>query len=283
MQTAAGIDVYSYADVRAFLRDVYQARKASRRPLSFRAFSRKVGLRSPNHLKRVIDGERTLTPPMAVRYAHALGLAGDKAAYFCDLAAFGRARSAAERNVIYERMSAYRGVRQARRLDLAHAAYHSKWWIPATRELAARSDFRADPAWIAGRLMPAVTHSDAAQALSILFELGLLTRHDDGAVSQGEQVLTTGPETRGLHIGNYHRSMMERAAAAIDEVHRDQRDISSLTFAIGPTGLARLKERIQRFRKEVIALATEEQDRADQVVQLNMQLFPLSTSASEES
>ena len=50
--------VFRYLDARAFLGDYYKAKKAERRAFSFRAFSRRAGLKSPNHLKRVIDGDR---------------------------------------------------------------------------------------------------------------------------------------------------------------------------------------------------------------------------------
>jgi uncharacterized protein (TIGR02147 family) len=108
-----------------------------------------------------------------------------------------------------------------------------------------------------------------------LLALGLLVRDRRGKISQGETLVSTGPEVRSLHVASYHRSMMERASQAIDEVPADLRDISSLTLCLGEGGLKRLKERIQRFRRELLELSTLETDPA-QVVQVNFQLFPLS-------
>lgn len=278
----APVVVFDYLDVRTFLRDTYEARNAAGKPFSYRAFSMRAGLRSPNHLKRVVDGERDLTPDMAARYAKALGLDGNAAAYFVDLAAFTRARTSAEKNAIYQRLATFRGYRQAQRLELAHAAYYGNWYVPAIRELALRPDFQPDPEWIVGRLLPPIRKQEAQQALDTLIALGLLSWDADGALVQGTAVLTTGPETRGLHIGNYHRAMMGRAAAAIDLVPAPSRDISSITFCVGPGHLAEIKARIRQFRQELIALASEETD-GDQVIQLNMQLFPLSTSRAAEA
>lgn len=278
-----GVVVFDYLDVRQYLRDLYTARKARSRGWSYRAFSRRAGLASPNHLKRVIDGERDLTAEMAVRYASALGLDAPATAYFCDLAAFARASTSAEKNAAYQRLATSRGYRRAQKLEMAHAAYHANWWVPAIRELAMRPDFRNDPDWIAGQLLPPIRRQDAVEAVETLVSLGMLAFGPDGKVQPGATVVTTGAETRGLHIGNYHRAMMERAAASIDLVHREQRDISSLTFCVGPGRLAEIKERIRQFRREIIALAAEETD-GDQVIQLNLQLFPLSrarTAASE--
>lgn len=270
-------DVFTYLDYRGFLRDAYDERKARGRGFSFRAFSRMAGLRSPNYLKLVIDGERNLSEAMAPRFAAALGLRDDAARYFVDLVSFNQARDAHSRNAAYAKLSGFRRYRSAHRLELAHAAYHSTWYLPAIRELAARKDFKADPEWIGPRMRPPISKEEARSALATLFELGLLVRDARGRVSQGEALVSTGPETGGHHIGNYHRTMMERAAAAIDEVPQAERDVSSLTLCVGASGLTEIKERIKKFRRELLELSTGEADPRE-VVQINFQLFPLTRS-----
>jgi uncharacterized protein (TIGR02147 family) len=276
----APIEMFGYLDYRSFLRDYYLDRK-DRRGLSFRAFSRRAGLRSPNYLKLVIDGARNLSDEMAARFATAVGLKGDAAAYFGELVRFNQAKTTPERNDSYARLTGYRHYRRAQPLELAHAAYHSTWYLPAIRELAARRDFRDDPAWVARALLPSITKAEAAAGLQTLIELGLLVRDPEGRVVQGEPLVSTGSETRGLHIRNYHRTMMERAGHSMDEVPASERDISSLTLCLSKDGLSLLKQRIQRFRRELLELATLEEDPA-QVVQVNFQLFPLSRPRGEE-
>jgi len=272
------IDVFGYLDYRAFLRDLYNARKAKSRGFSYRSFSRKAGLKSPNYLKLVIDGERNLSDEMAVRFAEACGLGEDEARYFTDLVAFNQATTLAERNKHYGRLTGYQRYRQAHRLDLAHAAYYSAWYMPAIRELAARSDFREDPSWIAEQLVPQISRLEAERSLQILIELKMLARDDAGKLRQVDVLLSTGPETRGLHIAAYHRGMMQRAMESIDLVPPSERDISSLTICLGANGLRSFKERVQRFRRELLELSALEDD-PEQVVQMNFQLFPLSKGA----
>ena len=278
------IDVFGYLDYRVFLRAYYLAKKEEGRGFSYRAFSRRAGLGSPNHLKRVTEGERNLTPQMAVRYADAIGLTGDAAAYFGDLVVFTQARSSKEKNRAYQKLTEFRGYRRAHRLDAAHAAYHANWYVPAICEMSLQSGFEPDAAWIAQRMIPPISQSEAKSALETLLELGLLRRTEQGGLEQAETVMTTGSETRGVHIVAYHRAMMERASESIDLVGPTDRDISSVTFCVGKDGLARIKQRVQQFRKEMVALATQEQD-GEQVLQLNMQLFPLTEreSSDEES
>jgi uncharacterized protein (TIGR02147 family) len=279
---AADIDVFAYLDFRAFLRDYYSARKTAGRGFSYRSFSRRAGLKSPNYLKLVIDGERNLSPDSAARFAQACALKGDEARYFVDLVAFGQATTLVERNQHYARLTGFQRYRNAHKLDLAHAAYYSAWYMPAIRELAARSDFRSEPEWIAQQLVPVITTSEAARAFETLLELGLLVRETDGSVRQADALLSTGAETRGLHIASYHRTMMQRAMESIDLVAPHQRDISSLTLCLGEQGLRAFKERVQRFRKELLELSALEPDPV-QVVQINFQLFPLSKRRDEGS
>jgi uncharacterized protein (TIGR02147 family) len=280
MGGAANIDVFAYLDYRAFLRDYYNERKGAGRGFSYRNFSRRAGLKSPNYLKLVIDGERNLSPEMAERFAQACGLQDDEARFFVDLVAFGQASSMTERDQAYGRLAGFQRYRSVHKLDLAHAAYYSAWYMPAIRELAARTDFRGDPAWIARQLVPTISPADAARALETLLELGLVTRTDAGAIKQTDALLSTGPETRGVHIASYHRVMMQRAMASIDLIAPQQRDISSLTLCLGGLGLRLFKERIQRFRKELLELSSLEND-PEQVVQINFQLFPLTKRRDE--
>jgi uncharacterized protein (TIGR02147 family) len=281
MPAEPGIDVFDYLDYRAYLREYYAHAKRSRRGFSHRAFSRRAGLGSPNHLKRVMDGARNLTLDMAERFAAALGLEGEGADYFVQLVKLGQARSGVERALAYERLTAFKTYRRTRTLDLAHAAYHSTWFIPAVRELAGRSDFSADPRWIAARLLPPIKTAEAQAALDTLLELGLLRRDARGAVVQSEPLITTGPEMHALHIANYHRMMMLRAAESIDRIPSDRRDISAVTLLVGAGAMARIKRKIQRFRRELLQLALAERH-ATQVIQMNFQIFPLSAAPDQE-
>ncbi len=271
------IDVFRYLDYRAFLADLYQAKK--QRGFSYRAFSRAAGLGAPNYLKLVIAGQRNLTKPMAKRFAGACGLQGEAAEYFERLVEFNQASTAAKRNASYEQLGAFRRYRQAQKIELAQAAYHSRWYLPAIRELCASPDFREDPEWLAKVLLPPIKPSEARQALDQLLELGLLERDARGRLRQHSAVVSTGPETRNMNVRNYHAEMMHRATLAIELVPAAERDISSLTVCLDADGLARLKARIQAFRRELIELCESEPGRA-QVVQVNFQLFPLSLRIS---
>ena len=71
------MNVFEFLDYRAFLRAHYETEKQRRAAFSHRFFSRLAGLRSPNFLKLVMDGERNLGPETVPKFIHALGLTGE--------------------------------------------------------------------------------------------------------------------------------------------------------------------------------------------------------------
>lgn len=280
--TQALPSVFDYLDFRAFLGDHYLAKKAEGRGFSYRAFSRRAGLKSPNHLKLVIEGERSLTPATTPKYADALRLESDERAYFFDLVAFNQARTNADRIEAYQALTGHQGYRQAQTLDTRHAAYFAEWYIPAIRELAMLPEFRGEPAWIAATMMPRISEEQAARGLEVLIELGLLRRDEEGDVLPTEWHLQVPDETQGVHLAQYHRAMLQRAALSIELIPSSDRHLSAITLGVGEGGFARIVDRMERLRRELLSLATLEEE-PERVVHVGLQVFPLSERVESKS
>lgn len=267
-------DIYEYLDYREYLRDYYDAAKATLPVFSYRYFSRRAGFSSPNYLKLVMDGERNLTQDSLRKMIKGLGLEADEARFFADLVEFAQADDAERKNAAYARVSSSQQFRRARHLDHSMFEYLSRWYLPAIREMAARPDFRDEPAWVAGQLFPKISVEEARHALALLFDLGLLVKDGD-RIGRGEPTWTTGHEVRSLAIANFHRQMLQRAAAAIEDVPRELRDLSALTLVISRDSVADLKDRIHAFREALIERGERDEPR-EMVYQICIQLFPLS-------
>jgi uncharacterized protein (TIGR02147 family) len=275
------VDVFDYLDYRQFLRAFYEAEKQRRPSFSYRFLARQAGLRSPNFLKLVIDGERNLGPESVPKVIAALGLSGDAAHFFADLVTFTQAPSVVEKNRAFERIASSRRFRSARRIAGDLFTYLSHWYYPAVRELTARPDFQEDPKWIARQLRPPITAPDAERALALLLSLGLVVRDDaTGRIARGEPTLTTEHEVSSLAVKNFHRQMLERAADAIDTVKPHQRDMAALTACVSVKTAALVKERIHRFREELAELCDQDET-GEAVYQLNIQWFPLSVTPDD--
>jgi uncharacterized protein (TIGR02147 family) len=275
MPTRAAVDVFGYRDYRAFLLAYYDRRKAEKSGFSHAEFSRGIGLRSPNYLKLVIDGQRNLTPDLALRFGEACGLRDESLRYFCTLVAFNQARTARERGLHYEKLQSFRRFRATHKLDGAQSEYYAQWYIPAVYELCARADFEEDPRWIGRALLPPISPKQAAQALQVLEKLGLLVRDERGRWKQNDAVVETPEGPLGHHVVQFHRAMMERAAEALDLVPRDQREIGALTLCLSEERMQLLKAELEAFREHLLRRYMKD-ERPERVVQVNLQMFPLS-------
>jgi len=275
-------DVFAYLDYRAYLRDHYRWGKKHRN-LSHRAFARRAGVKSPSFLKRVMESKRNLSEQSAERVGEACRLEGEALTYFQDLVRFNQAKTSDERRVAYERLQGFARYRRVHTLEVHRDAYHAHWYLPAIRELAGSPLFRDDPKWIANNLRPRIKVSEAKAALRTLEEMGLLERDEDGALRQTDAIVSTGPETASVHLARFHKGMIARGAASIDEFPSPERDISSLTLCVDANGLQRLKRRIQAFRRELLLDDALSEGLARQVVQVNFQLFPLSAVVEDET
>jgi len=282
VQGSPGVHVFEYQDYRQFLRDFYAAQKAKSRAFSHRAFSKRAGLSSSNYLGLVMKGQRDLSSEMAPRFAKACGLSKRSADFFCDLVAYCQAKTTEEKQRWHERLARFRKFRDAHRLVGEQTAYHANWYMPAVRELATLAAFEEKPSWVATALEPAISERQAKDALETLQKLGLLVRDSTGKLRQAQALVTTGPGPLGHHIFVYHHGMLDLAKRALDQLPREQRDVSSLTLCVAESTLPLLKERIREFRHELLQLA-ELDPKPERVVQINFQMFPLSRRCAPPS
>jgi len=265
--------VFRYRDYREFLAAYYAVKKAS--GLSYRSFAKAAGVGAPNYLKLVIEGKRNLSDDMSERFAKACRLNSESTAYFKLLVAFNQARTDERRNELHARLSEFPRFRAAQRLDLAQKEYHSTWYHPAIREMVACPGFVERPTDIARQLWPAITEKQALRALESLLKLGMLERDGTGRLRQSTRAVTTGEQASGLYIRNYHAEMMQRATAAMETVPSQHRFITSLTLSASDATLAEIQRRVDELREDLVALCDADPN-PNRVVQLNLQLFPLS-------
>lgn len=271
------VDVFRYRDYRSFLAAFYAAGKAG--GLSYRSFSRAAGLGGPNYLKLVIDGQRNLSLEMAARFAKACRLEGQAAEYFKLLVAFDQAADDDQRNALHDELMKLTRFRATHRLEVAQTEYHSRWYIPAVRELVGCPAFVDDPAWIVRVLMPPISEKEAGHALAVLEGLMLVERDERGKLRQANRAVTTGPQPTGWQVRNYHAEMMRGAVRAMQELPPEERYVAGLTLSGSARTAARVRQRIIDFRQELIALCDADPEGA-RVFQVGFQMFPLTEPLS---
>ena len=275
MKRGEAPDVFMYLSYRSYLSDWFQAQKAADRRYSHRLFARRAGVRSPSLLGEVIAGRRNLTAVTLEGFIEAMRLSHAHATFFSDLVRFDQAETADEKRKAWERIAASRRFRSARPIDAGMVRYLSHWYYPAVRELAWRADFVAEPAWVAARMLPKITTKQAADALRTLQELDMLVEQD-GRLRPQDVSIATPHQLADMAAHSYHLQMIERARDAVTTIEPEDRHLCAVTVAIPRDLVPRLKAELDAFQERLLHLCDEHVDDARQVVQLNLQLIPLS-------
>lgn len=273
-------DVITYLDYRRFLRDWFDWKKADNSRYSHRLFARRAGVRSPSLLLLVSEGKRNLTAQTTQGFCDAMALDEPSTRHFSLLVRMDQAETSAERAEALEEILATKRFREARRLEAGGFQYMAHWWFPAIHELARRTDFRPDPAWIAAQLDPPVPVDRAAQALEALLDIGLLAPDDEGVPRPTDASVVTPHEVADVAIQAYHEGMLRRAVESIDRFPRSQRHLLGLTVAIPGSLVPVVKARLNEVQRELLSLC--DQPAHEQVYQLSIAFFPLTNQTSEE-
>lgn len=272
----------SFDDYRAYLRAMITYLKASRPQFSYRYFSRMAGFSSPNFLKLVAEGKRNMSTRSIVKFSRGLGLDTQEAEAFETLVLLSQAQTDEERNRHYQRLRRHaRRHSSAARLEEAQYRAYSLWYTMPIREMLLHPEFREDPAWIGQRLTPEVRPAEVRNALSLLEEVGLAVRNEQGRLQPANTKISTGPRVRSLAVRNFHRSMLGLAGQALDGEGKHPRDVTALTMTLSPQQYELVRNRIALFRKELLDIVDEElpQEPATtgsrEVYQVGFQVFPL--------
>src|SRR5262249_45107928 len=119
------------------------------------------------------------------------------------------------------------------------------------------------------------------QALLELQKLGLLARDGEGNLVKASAHLST-DQIVSATLAKCHKELISRASESIDRFPREQREISAHTFRFSQAGIAKIKDVVQKFRAEILEIASQEAS-PDMVCQLNVQFFPIAISEGRSS
>ena len=212
-----------------------------------------------------------------------MSLPPDEARFFGLLVELDRGGDREARTALFEKIAATARFRAARPIEGETFRYLSHWYIPAIRELAGIPGFRPDPAWIARQLRPKITPAKAKAALEVLDQLGMVRVAEDGTIQLSDGDFVTPHEVAGLAVHNYHRGMLQRSQDSIDAFSPSDRHPGAVTVRVPASRVSELKSEVTAFLERILDLSAASPDDTEasdgqQVVQVNVQLFPMSTS-----
>lgn len=274
-------DIFAYLDYRKFLADAFAGLKAENPKASYRSFAKDAGYTSPNLLQLIIEGKRKLAQDQIPGTIRGLGLNKQQADFFTHLVGFDQAKGFEDKNFYYQKIVRSRRYADAKPIEKGQFEYFDQWYNPAVRELLTHKDFTGDLNWIARRIHPRVTLSQVEKSVELLQALGLIRREGNGGrFVQTDSIISTPAEVASLAVANYHRSVLKLASEAIEDFSQGQRDLRSVTLGIPKSAYPALKGKLENFWSDLLALS-EAHSEVEEVLQINLQLFPLTKVKGE--
>jgi uncharacterized protein (TIGR02147 family) len=225
-------NVFDYLDYPQYLADHYSWAKSTDLSFSHRTFLSRAEIKGSVYLHRIINRQRKLSKSNIGNFIRALGLKGKKAEYFTTLVQFCNAKPGDEKERLLQQLLRLRGTQPSHRLGNQSLTFYDKWYYPIIRELVVCLDFGDDYNVLANHVQPRISAAQARGAVNYLVRNGFIRKDSAGTYVQTHPAITTGDEVSSTILRNYHRTVLQQSAEALDRVPPEERDITSLALSV---------------------------------------------------
>ena len=272
-------NIFDHSDAGRYLKAVYEEIRRIQKSYTVEAFSDFFGFGSNNTMAQIHSGHRKISDKAAERIAQALRLNRVEKTYFMTMVKIRHAESSVER----DRLLALVLELQARHNDESNnnkaLEFFNSWVHSVVFEVLSMND-ALSASDVCNRIMPDVKESAVEKSLIFLESIGLVeSRTEQNSTVQKfikiKKDFSLGKAVPGLAIVRYHQEMLNLAKDSLMTSAPNERDVSSVTIAVSPEQVELIKDEIDRFRKYLLLLSSVEQSDT-RVMQVNLQLFPLS-------
>lgn len=283
-----GPAITDYTDFRAYLRDVYEYRRANEgsgiRPYSYSTFSAAADIKSPNYLKLIIEGRRNLSEDMITRFARALRLTKAECEEFRALVRYGQASEPLERNQFLRELSDLRAQRAFSAGEIDQKAWDKVpgwvgWVIYAMSE---QSGVEFDTESVQRLFRAKASPEDVRDQLQKLFEAGSLSKHPEtGEILKGRDLIDS---PQNVPVSLIRKLQSELIYLGIESLFRDSpkdREFGAMTVAMTDEEFQAVRFELRQLRKRLQKDITvkRKSSKGDRVYQMNIQLFPVTEKA----
>jgi uncharacterized protein (TIGR02147 family) len=266
-------EIVEYTDYRKYIQDYYDERKRTS-AFSWHAFAQKAGFSSDVYLKYVCEGKKNLSVGSAGSVAGAMGLVGFEYDYFVLMVSYAHAKNDEAKRAAFEERCALAQAHKVRILGREEFDYYKSWKNSVIRELAPHMP-GAKPLEMAHACKQKISAAEVSETLDFLVKAKLLKKDKGGNFSQTDKSITMGPiDIMPAVARDLQRQMGEFAIQSLD-LPLSERMMSGLTLGLTEHAYERIRKELEDCCRRVVAIATEEDD-ADRVYRLNLQLFPMS-------
>jgi uncharacterized protein (TIGR02147 family) len=260
----------------AFVRIYFNRKKKNNPAYSHRAFARDLSW-SPSFLSQIMCGKKSIPPARVRKLSRVLDM---------DLEARDQFEKLLVSQTLKKKGLETSPLRQKRNSNsfLSYAPVQKRlshilrqWYHIAILDLTTCENFKSDPDWISEKL--GITLGETEKALQTLVKEGLLALTENHYTKTNVKMRFPASEQVLFDVREFHKQMIVKALHALqktDVKNFERRLISGITVATNPTQIKKAQSRLNEAMHEISEILG--QGPCTELYQLNVQLFPLSSS-----
>ncbi len=267
-------NVFKYNSYRQFLKD-YVEFKLESTELSYRAFSRRSGINSPNFLQLIIKGSRNLTVSSALKVVKGLNLTGTDKKYFIKLVEFDSAKNTEEKLKVLQVLKNLSISNNSQKI--LDNSLNSSWLNQIIWELASTKNFQMIPNNIYARLNGLASLGEITESFQFLVDKGYLEKIDSKhQYRQANVSFDSTNDFKNLSLQYTHLKFLKLAEKHFSDP-LDHREYQGLTIAVSENKLPFVKNRIREFISQLNEELLNDQD-AINVIRIQCQMYKITNN-----
>jgi uncharacterized protein (TIGR02147 family) len=273
--------IYRYLDFLQFLKDSFCELKESDKKYSHRFISNALGINSSGWIADVLAGRRRVSRNQLLKLSQLLDLDSKEEEFFQLLADYSQAETEKDAQKILEKILSFQELPKEL-IDEDRFEYFSKWYYAAIRELLLINSFKGDYQSLAHSLIPSITESEAMESIRLLERLGLIKKFAGGIYKPVNDYVKKEKGGNRTYYYQFMKTSMRLGLDALEDIPRDERDVSALVLNLSENSLNEVREDIKNLRKKMIQLSEQDQQNprkqknAIRVYESIFQIFPVS-------
>lgn len=275
------IRIYQFHDYRAFFRARYEWLKNSKPAFSARYFAKRAGIRSPSYFFMVVNGTRSLSRDMAIKFANGLDLDGNERDFLMLLVELEKGTSESRKYEILEELERIRQAQGAEfeqmsfdHLDILADPINMRLYT-----LVKSKKFKFNLPWLHKAMNKRLTNEDIEKRIETLIESGLW-KIENGLVQAVTPYLTSGENLTHLALKKAHIELFDAGKRALISEKGTDRIVSGRSFLFDRSKLPEVLKAFNQFKQEIETKFTCLN--SHEVFQLHMSFFELGAPKREE-
>ncbi len=266
--------IYNFTDAVDYLNCTFELRRIKNNRYSLRAWARQLGYENPSFLSHILKRKRKLKINITEKFASNLQLSDEGKRYFELLVLLQNSSTMEEKKIYLDLIESLRPKtnRIPKTLNIEAFRFISDWYHTAILEMVELREFKNDPEYISKRLSGNISVHNIKKAIIRLLKLKLLEETPSRKLkrTKGNPVIIES-YIPSEALRYFHKQMIEKAHAAIEEQSLKERDIRGSMISIHMNDYSKIQAIIKKAHSDIVKYSSD--GNGDEIYHFNTQFF----------